>query len=254
MQSDEGGSSSTVRSIAERILQSPMSEGIDIRLSGPGPRIEAHYKSLEFLAMPGGMIEGVTSWFQSLRQAHSDLSVPCFEAERYLPEDVLSSNGYTLENGTAAQGRLRALDSMRKAGWALYHLAQNCSLDEFRHVGCHPNLEGIFKMRGPMMQIALSQQDTDTANMYYAAVTEFADSIEKLESTFGVGFLLHSLNTSGVSKEQSEEAWEASAFALSDKLHSGEMIQALHGFVIRGVFELDQAEKTTYRKYWCESE
>jgi len=243
-----GEAESAIRSIAERIHHDPISEGPDVRLSDVGPRIEVHYQSLEFLAMQGGMIEAVAKWFQLLRQHQSDRVAPYFEAREYLSRVVLSLNSYVVEYGTAKQGYLHAVDFVQKAGWTLYNLSRSCSSNKLRALGCHPSLSA-------MMQIALSQQDADIPNDYYGVITNFADSLEDLESTLGIGFLLHFLNTSGVRKKQSEESWEALVWAISDLVHSwsGEVYQGLHGLVMKGVFELDQADPAAYSKYWCES-
>lgn len=235
------------RSIAERSLHGPMPERLDNRLSFPGPRIEVHYRNLEFMALQGGLIEAVAKWVQRLRQHHLDRVAPCFEAWKYLSRDILSLNGYVVEHWTAEQGYLCVVDFVQKAGWALYHLSQNCSLDKFRVVDRYSSLSAL-------MRIALSQRDADTPSEYYRVVTNLADSIEELESTFGVGFLLPSLNTSSVRRKQSEESWEALVWAISDLFHGGEMYQGLHGLVIEGVFELDQADPGAYKEYWCEGE
>jgi hypothetical protein len=75
-----GEAESAIRSIAERIHGGPVSEGTDVHLSDADPRIEAHYQSLEFLAMHGGLIEVVAKWFQPLRQHQSDRAVLYFKA------------------------------------------------------------------------------------------------------------------------------------------------------------------------------
>lgn len=245
---------STLPPLAERVLDDPMLETSDTRLSIPGPRMEAHHRSLEFLAMRGGLIEAIAKWFQVLRQRRSDEAAPYFEAAKYLSRNVFSRNGYVVKRGTAEQGYLRAVDYVRKAGWALYHMSLNCSLDAFRATYCDPTQSGMSDMHGPLMQIALSQQGTDTPGDYSAEAANFGENIEELETTFGIGFLLHSLSSSNVSTKQSKQTWDALAWALSDMLHSGEMRVGLYGFVIKGVFELDQADPAMYRKYWCEAE
>lgn len=241
-----GEAETAIRSIAERNYDGPIAEGPVMRLSDLGPRIEVHYQSLEFLAMQGSMIEAVAKWFQLLRRHQSDRVVPNFEAGEYLSKDVLSLSGYRVEHGTADRGYQYAIDFVQKAGWTLYELSRSHSLDRFRHVGCHPSLKA-------MMQIALSQQDADRPNDYYGGVTNFADSIEDLEITYVIGFLLHSLNTSGVKKKQSEESWDALVWAISDLSHGEELYHSLHGLVVKGVFELDRADLAGYRKYWCEN-
>lgn len=54
-----GEAESAIRSDTGRIHDDLVSEGPDVYLSDPGPRIEAHYQTLEFLAVQGGMIEAV---------------------------------------------------------------------------------------------------------------------------------------------------------------------------------------------------
>jgi hypothetical protein len=159
---------------------------------------------------------------------------------------VLSLNSYAVEHGTAEQGYLRAVDFVQKAGWKLYNLSRSCSLDRSQAVDYHPSLSA-------RIQIALSQQNADIPKDYYGVATNFAESIRELESTPGVGFLLHSLNTSGVRQKQSKESWEALAWVLSDLLYSGDMYQDLHRLVMEGVFELDQTDPAGYGKYWCEA-
>jgi hypothetical protein len=112
------------------------------------------------------------------------------------------------------------------------------------------------------MQAALQTRDPchavqralHTPSDYYGEVTEFSDLIERLESTFGLGFLFHLLNENDRTEEKSKETWTAVTFAISDLLHGGEMVGGTHGFLKEGVFGLDRSRNAVYKKYWCEGE
>ena len=251
---------STMCSAVQRGVKNATLEGCDARLCGPAPRIEAHCHSLWFLAMQNGSIDAVATWFHLLRKDRTQGSGPQPLSLKSSSTRYSSTSNYVMKDGTAEQGVLRALDFVWKAGWALYHLLQNCSLDGVQIAGCTPNSKGYFELRGPTVHIALTQQDTDVPSDFYGEVSEFRRFMGHLKSTFGVCFLLHLLSAGCAAEEKSEEVWEAMGFGLLDNVHGGglfvyggEMKEA-HGFSREGVFELDKVEATAYRTCWCSSE
>jgi hypothetical protein len=243
---------SILRSVPERVPHCPVEGDLDAELVGPGVRIEACLNSLKFLGVQSGVIDAVMQWFQVLHQECTEGNIPRFEAARYLSISVFGTRGYCMKNGSLVQGILMARDFVWKAGWALYHRSQHRSLQEFQDAGCTPNKRSV--SCGPTVQIALMQRALHTPSDYYGEVTEFSDLIERLESTFGLGFLFHLLNENDRTEEKSKETWTAVTFAISDLLHGGEMVGGTHGFLKEGVFGLDRSRNAVYKKYWCEGE
>jgi hypothetical protein len=238
--------------VPERLPHYPVEEGLDAGLVGPGVRIEVNLKSLDVLGMWRGIIDAVTRWFRVIHQECTENKIPRYEASQYLPDDVLKTRGYHMKNGTMEQGLWMAHDFVWKAGWVLYHHSRIGSLKEFQDAGCTPNSKS--PPRGPMVQIALEQQSPHTMDDYYGKVTDFYGLVERLEGTYGIGFLFHLLNGNEDTGNNSEETWTAVKFAISDLLHGGEMMYGGHGFLKEGVFKLDKTRDALYKTYWCEDE
>lgn len=227
-------------------------DGHDNWLYGPGPRIETDCHSLCSLAAKKGIIDAIAKCYHLLRQSGDNETISRAQAGTFLNGDLFDDYGYVLVGGSREQSLICALGFIWQAAQTLSQRSKTCSLDDFQITGCTPGLEDPLELRGPLVQIALSLQDTITESCYYNELTEFCGLIEELESTFLVGIIIHLLVMDR--EEKREEAWKAVVHAILDVIESGEMTEGVHGFVRQGVFGLDTTHNLAYEEFWCGSE
>lgn len=247
---------STVRSAKRNDAEDATPEGINPRLCGVVPRIESEFQSLCFLAVPDGIIDATAKCFHLLRQAGRNEAESQHEAGMFLKKSIFDDNDYEMKNGTKERGVMRALEFIWKAGKALFHLSQSCSLEEFHSAGCTPDLYQPLELCGPLVHIALCFQDTDAASGFYNRQVEFSGflgCIEMLESTFLMGILIH-LVVGRCEEGSATKLYNAVVHAIADLLDSGDPAEGVYAFINEGVFGLDTIHSAAYSRYWCASE